>query len=266
MKDITVDDIAFNLRSEDYFIQRPHHNFFNRIFYSDLWKKIVPFTEPRHFTILERQRSAEWYGSAPQATWVDGIVDYTYNKHNVNSIGHFHMHENRKNKPQKHPQGGDKTHGNFVYPTNSKIFYPKGCTREVLNYKECKSSGKGDCTEEKINIVEVCPKWALETMREQKKFMMKAQVIDNKTYRDAMKVEDYNKGRSLKDLKDKNAHLRKIRSDGYWADDRYNPTIYPSADQNSNVNLGDEIIYNDLIGGNNIEKTTERRKDAMGKI
>jgi hypothetical protein len=258
---VTLDSIIFNLRTEDYFLQRPHHNFFNKIFYSSLWKKIVPFHETRHFTVLERQRSAEWHGAAPQATWVDGIIDYTYNKHNISSIGHFHMHENRKNKPQKSFTGGDKKNFQPLYPTYAPIYFPKGCQREILDYRQCKTQPGQDCTEKKINIVEVCPKWVLEQMRETKKFLMKATVIDNKVYREAMKVEDYNKGRSLRDLKDRNAHLRKIRRDSYWSDDRYNPTLYPSPDDNTNVNLGDKIIFNDVLGGNNIENIeTERRE------
>jgi hypothetical protein len=261
-----IDELAFNLRSEDYFHQKPHHNFFNKIFYSNLWKKITPFTENRDVGILERQRSAEWYGRAPQATWVDGIVDYTYNKHNVSSIGHFHMHENRKNKPNKAQSGGDKTHGQHLYPSYVPVNMPKGCNREIYNYKKCKEDGGSDCTEKKISIVEVCPKWALELLRERKKIEMKATIIDNKTYREALKVEDYNKGRSLRDLKDKYAHLKTIRRDGYWADDRYNPTNYPPADHNSNVNLGDDIIYNDVLGGNYIENTTKKRNDNMGKL
>ena len=50
--------------------------------------------------------------------------------------------------------------------------------------------------------------------------------------------------------------LFKIR---YWADDRYNPSVYPSADDNTNVNLGDNIIYNDILGGNRVEKITNER-------
>lgn len=262
-----VNDIAFNLKSEDYFIQRPHHSFFNKIFYSKLWRSIVPFHEKRDLTILDRQRGSEWYGSAPQATWVDGVIDYTYNKHNINSIGHFHMHENRKNKPQKaRENGGDATHGMPLYPVYSPVYFPKGCKREINNYKQCRSSGSNDCTEQKVNVVEVCPKWCLELMREKKKFFMKATVIDNNTYREAMRVEDYNQGRSLKDLKDKNAHLRTIRRDGYWADDRYNPTLYPSPDHNSNVVLGDKIVFSDVLGGNRVELIQNDRKDAMNNV
>lgn len=258
-----MDSYIDSLRTEDYFIQRSHHNFFNKLYYNDFVKKWMPFYEYRSFHPFERQRAAHWYGRSPQATWVDGIIDYTYNKHNVNSIGHFHLHENRKNKPQKSQDGGDATHGQRAYPKYAYLHAPQGCNKEIQKYQECKKSPGVDCTEQKINIVEVCPKWVLELMREKKKILLKATIIDNKTYREAMKVESYNKHRSLIDLKDKNAHLKTIRRDGYWADDRYSPVEYPSADQNSNIIQGDSLIYNDVLGGNRIEKITQSRNEAM---
>ncbi len=258
-----MDPYIDSLTTEDYFHQRPHMNFFNRIYYNGFFKNYMPFYEYRSTNPLERQRSAHWYGRAPQGSWVDGIIDYTYNKTNEQSIGHFEMHENRKNKPQKKHDGGDSTHSQLIYPKFGISMIPNGCKNEIKQYYSCKENKGKSCIEEKINIVEVCPKWTLELLREKKKITMKATIIDNKTYREAMKVEDYNKGRSLRDLKDKNAHLNKIRGDGYWADDRYNPIIYPSADQNTNIVLGDNIIYNDVLGGNRVELVGEERKKFM---
>lgn len=262
-----IDDLVFNLRTNDYFIQRPHHNIFNKFFYSNLWKNIFPFHEKRNFTILDRQRSAEWYGYAPQQTWVDGVIDYTYNKHNINSIGHFHMHENRKNKPNKaRVNGGDKAHNLFLTPTFIPSYYPKGCNREINKYKECKTKNSiKECVGLKINIVEICPKWVLEKLRESKKFMMKSTIIDNNIYRKAMNIETYNSERTLKDIKDKNSHLKKIRRDSFWSDDRYNPTYYSSADHSSNSNLGD-ISYNDILGGNIIENIEKERNSYLEKL
>lgn len=263
---ISIDDIIFNLRTENYFHQRPHHNLFNKFFFSNFWKTVFPLSETREFTILDRQRSSEWYGSAPQATWVDGVVDYTYNKINRNSIGHFHMHENRKNKPFKERRnGGDAQDHLTLYPTFYTSKYPAGCQRELNLYLECRNNGK-ECNSEKINIVEVCPKWALERLRENKKALLKATVIDNDTYRRAMKIENYNEGRSLKDITDKNRHLIKLRSDGYWADDRYNPTIYPAPDQLTNITMGKDSRYSDIIGGNIIDLIKKERNEAMSKI
>jgi hypothetical protein len=151
---------------------------------------------------------------------VDGIVDYTYNKENKNSIGHFSMHENRKNKPNKTRSGGDRNplKSAFVKPTYVPIFMPKGCSMEIKHYKECvKNSNPAKCISQKISIMEICPKWVLEILREKKRIMMRATLIDNQTYRRAMEVSDYNKGRSMTDIKqlktEEFGHPDKLRSD-----------------------------------------------------
>lgn len=374
-----MDPFVDSVITEEYFIQRPHYNFFNKLFYDYGLKNIIPFSESRTYNPLEPQRSSHWYGRSPHVNWVDGIIDYTYNKYNINSIGHFHMFENRKNKPQKSHSGGDRSYFLPSEPVFSPVPMPKGCFKEIKTYKNCKEDSENlrqyfngsdmkklkeeyskisdniansikeylsednknrnylfedlkngkknlkdilellpskndiaqklkdfedkygykmsslvtkfnhtkneksvinivmnnntlsnklnnSCTTEKINIVEVCPKWVLEALREKKKAILKCTVIDNRTYRNAMKVEDYNKNRSLKDIKDKYAHLRSVRAETYWADDRYNPTIYPSPDQNTNIVLGDETKYNDVIGGNNIELTIDERKKYSEKL
>lgn len=55
--------------SEDYFIQRPHHNLFNKFYYSDVMKKINPFHEPRTYHPYHHVRLAPWYGAPPLSTW-----------------------------------------------------------------------------------------------------------------------------------------------------------------------------------------------------
>lgn len=250
--------------NEDYFIQRPHHNLVNKFFYSDFMKKYNPLHEWRSYHPYYHVRLANWYGAPPHATWVDGIIDYTYNKYNDKSIGHNDLHDNRKNKPYKAADGGDKVRNGAahpLHPTYVYSFYPKGCGKEIHTYKKCVNNKKNtaSCLEEKINIMEVCPKWVLEALRERKRFLMRATLIDNETYRRAMKVSTYNQNRSLRDIHEDVVEVAKIRSDGYWSDDRYNPTTYPSPDHNSNVNLGGTPIYNDTIGGNNIENIIEKR-------
>jgi hypothetical protein len=132
--------------------------------------------------------------------------------------------------------------------------------REINQYKACvKSNKKEECFDQKINIMEVCPKWVLEALREKKRFAMRATLIDNQTYRRAMKVSDYNQGRSLKSIRKETLKEPEIRSDGYWSDDRYNPTVYPAPDHNTNVNLGNDVIYNDVLGGNRIESAYKER-------
>jgi hypothetical protein len=257
--------------AEDYFMQKPHYNLFNKFIYSDFMKKYNPFLELRSYHPLIQTRMAPWYGRVPQATWVDGILDYSYNKHNYKTIGHFDMHENRKNKPFKQQDGGDKTHGSRIPPVRPGyryIYYPKGCREEISKYKSCVSNHRDEeCVNQKINVMEICPKWALELLRERKRVLLRATLIDNETYRRAMSVSPYNQGRSLSDIKVEkkwsSGHVQNLRSDGYWADDRYNPTVYPSPDQNTNINLGNKIIFNDLIGGNRIEIVNNERQEYI---
>jgi hypothetical protein len=48
---------------------------------------------------------------------------------------------------------------------------------------------------------------------------LRAEVIDNETYKRAMSVGDYNKGRSVSDLKLKtweDGKVMNMRSDSYW--------------------------------------------------
>lgn len=258
--------------AQDYYMQKPHYNLFNKFIYSDFMKKYNPFLELRSYHPLLQTRLAPWYGRVPQATWVDGVLDYTYNKHNYKTIGHFDMHENRKNKPFKQQDGGNKTFGSRLPPTRPgyrPIFYPKGCREEIAKYRICvnnKNSSEA-CMNEKINIMEICPKWVLELLREKKRIHMRAVLIDNETYRRAMSVSPYNEGRSLRDIKKEktwsDGTVQNLRSDGYWADDRYNPTVYPSPDHNTNINLGNKIIFNDLIGGNRIEVVGNQRREFI---
>jgi hypothetical protein len=78
---------------------------------------------------------------------------------------------------------------------------PRGCQREIKKYTDCASNkGKEQCFNEKIGIMEVCPEHVLHALKEKKKWFLRAQVIDNATYRRAMQVSPYNKGRSVSDL------------------------------------------------------------------
>jgi hypothetical protein len=252
-----------SLQSEDYFIQKLHHNLINKFFYSKFMKKYNLLHEPRSYHPLYHVRLANWYGVPPHSTWIDGIIDYTYNKYNAVTVGHFHMHENRKNKPYKQVNGGDRNflRNPLVSPSYAKILLPKGCSKEIKKYKIC-IKNKVDiskCIDEKINIMEVCPKWSLELLRERKKFIMRSILIDNETYRRGMKISNYNSGRSLKDINEDIRGQPDVRSESYWYDDRYNPTIYPGSDQRTNIVLGN-ITYSDPLGGNKIQKIMEERQ------
>ena len=80
-------------------------------------------------------------------------------------------------------------------------YIPKGCYREIKAYQGCAAAnGKDNCMNEKISIMEVCPDHVLEGLREKRKWALRAEAIDNETYKRAMTVSDYNRGKSVADL------------------------------------------------------------------
>ena len=67
--------------------------------------------------------------------------------------------------------------------------------------------------------MEVCPDHVLEMLRERRKWMLRAEAIDNQTYKRAMKVSDFNKGRSVGDLECKSwdwGHPTHLRTQTTW--------------------------------------------------
>ena len=67
--------------------------------------------------------------------------------------------------------------------------------------------------------MEVCPDHVLEGLRERRKWYLRAEAIDNETYKRAMSVGDYNQGRSISDLDVKDwsfGHPRNLRSENTW--------------------------------------------------
>lgn len=106
------------------------------------------------------------------------------------------------------------------YMTLIPNFIPRGCYREIRKYQMCADSKGADaCLNEKISIMEVCPDHVLDSLKEKKKWYLRAEVIDNETYKRAMSVGEYNKGRSVSDLKLKTWEHGKggrLRSDSTW--------------------------------------------------
>lgn len=129
---------------------------------------------------------------------------------------------------------------------------PRGCYKEIRKYKICAAKNSAEaCFDDKISIMEVCPDHILEALREKKKWYLRAEVIDNETYRRAMEVSDYNKGRSVSDLKLKSWSYGKtanLRSDSLYQDDRYNPTKYSHPHRYDNVNFPEQEFI-DFFGG-----------------
>jgi len=107
------------------------------------------------------------------------------------------------------------------------------------------------CFNDKLNIMEVCPEHVLEGLKEKKKWVLRAEMIDNETYKRAMSMSDYNRSRSVGDLKLKTWEYGKggvMRSDSIWQDDRYNPTKYSHPHRYDNINFPDQE-YKDIFGG-----------------
>jgi len=163
-----------------------------------------------------------YFGHIPQLSWVYGNLDYSFNKYQRHIQSHDDWLPDRKGK------GLGLKNGGFVSPNmlQSKYmvlkpnFIPKGCYREIRKYNACATTnGKDNCMNEKISIMEVCPDHVLEGLREKRKWFLRAEAIDNQTYKRAMSVSDYNNGRSVSDLEIKDwsfGHPRNLRSDSAW--------------------------------------------------
>lgn len=145
---------------------------------------------------------------------------------------------------------------------------PRGCYKEIRNYQKCvDASSKDACFADKISIMEVCPEHVLEALREKKKWYLRAEMIDNDTYKRAMKVSDFNMERSVSDLKLKTWDYGKtanLRSDSLWQDDKYDPTKYSHPHRYDNVNFPAQE-YNDFFGGTKGEaEAKEYEKHTLG--
>lgn len=103
--------------------------------------------------------------------------------------------------------------------------YPKGCSRQVQYYTRCKNvNGKEKCEQEMQNVLELCPNWCLEDMRQQKRFEKKVALIQREEYNQGMAVASYNEGRTMADVSNKtHVHGTRtyLRPDTLWADERY---------------------------------------------
>ena len=133
-------------------------------------------------------------------------------------------------------------------------YIPRGCYKEIRKYQKCTAEGGSEdkCFNDKISVMEVCPDHTLEALRERKKWYLRAELIDNETYKRAMKVGEYNRDRSVNDLKIKTWDYGKVenmRTDSVWQDDRYSPKAYSHPHRYDSVNFPD-MEYKDIFGGN----------------
>lgn len=113
--------------------------------------------------------------------------------------------------------------------------------------------------------MEVCPEHVLEGLREKRKWYLRAQAIDNQTYRRAMRVSEYNKGRSVSDLDIKDwSYGMNLRTESTWEDDRYDPVKFSHPHRYDNVNFPEQE-YKDVFGGTLGEAARkETEKHAVG--
>jgi hypothetical protein len=139
---------------------------------------------------------------------------------------------------------------NSKFMTLVPSFVPRGCVKEIKKYQQCANAKSQEaCINDKISIMEVCPDHVLEGLREKKKWYLRAESIDNETYRRAMEVSDYNRGRSVSELKLKTWDYGcNLRTESVWQDDRYNPTKFSHPHRYDNVNFPDQE-YSDFFGG-----------------
>lgn len=252
----------------EYFYQKPHYDFANKILHSSTYKKLNPLRTYYDFQPERMVAMPMFFGQYPQFSWLYGNLDYSFKKYHRHYQTHDEWYPDRKNKSLGFKQGGfcDKSLRNPKYMTLIGVPAPRGCAKEIRNYHLCKENkGAEQCFNEKISIMEVCPDHALEGLRERKKWYLRAKTIDNQTYRRAMTVSDYNKGRSVSDLKLKDwsyGSFQKMRTGSYWSDDRYNPTVYRHPHRSDTVNFPD-LEYKDVFGGNwgqKAEKEKEQHK------
>ena len=147
--------------------------------------------------------------------------------------------------------------------TLSASYIPRGCYKEIRKFQLCSSKKGGDhCLNDKLSVMEVCPEHVLEGLQEKKKWYLRAEVIDNQTYKRAMSVSDYNKGRSVSDLVLKTWEYGKagnLRSDTMWEDDRYNPGKHSHPARNDNINFPEQE-YKNFFGGTIGEADTKTQE------
>jgi hypothetical protein len=207
----------------EYYWQKGHYNLGNKLVHSGLYKKLLnPIRQRYDYKPNEYSQMPFFLGYIPQLSWVYGNLDYSFNKYHRHYQAHDDWYPDRKGKTLGHKNGG-QCQPNLLqskYMTLLPNFIPRGCYREIRKYQICAAkNGKESCLNDKLSIMEVCPDHVLEGLREKKKWNLRAEVIDNQTYKRAMQISDYNKGRSVSDLELKTwayGKAENLRSDSVW--------------------------------------------------
>jgi len=238
---------------QEYFWQKPHYNWANQIIHSDLYKKLNPIRQPYDYHPQQEVQVPWFMGSIPVGDWTYNSLDYSFHKYHRHYQTHDEWYPDRKNKTLGRNNGSGtagKMQMDYIYMGLQPVNIPRGCFREIRTYQACKEKTSPEaCFQEKVNIMEVCPDHVLEGLREKKKHLLRAEAIDNEAYKRAMTISDYNKGRSVSDLQLKTwDYGAKLRTDSWYADDRWNPTKYSHPHRYDNVNFPEQE-YRDFFGG-----------------
>jgi hypothetical protein len=236
----------------EYFWQKGHYNLGNSIVHSDLYKALNPIRSRYDYKPNDYSQMPFFLGHIPQFSWVYGNLDYSFHKYHRHYQAHDDWYPDRKGKTLGHKNGGfcENSMKFSKYMTLIPNFIPRGCYKEIRKFQLCAARRDADhCLNDKLAVMEVCPDHVLEGLQEKKKWYLRAEVIDNQTYKRAMSVSEYNQGRSVSDLTLKTwEHGKQLRSDSVWQDDRYNPTKFSHPHRYDNVNFKDQE-YKDIFGG-----------------
>ena len=236
----------------EYYWQKTHYNWGNYVIHSDIYKKLNPVRMKYEWGPGRETVMPFYFGVVPNFFWTYGNLDYSFHKYHRHYQSHDDWYPDRKAKTLGAVQGGmgEKSGRESTGMTLQPRTIPRGCYREIRNYNLCKDKANPEaCFHEKLSIMEVCPEHVLEGLREKRKHYLRAEVIDNETYKRAMTVSSFNKGRSVSDLKLKTwDYGSSLRSDSYYADDRWDATKYSHPHRYDNVNFPEQE-YSNMIGG-----------------
>jgi hypothetical protein len=102
---------------------------------------------------------------------------------------------------------------------------PRACERARFHHNRCKMiNGEEKCDQEADYVMGVCPDWALNEIKNQRRFEYKVHLIQKTEYDSAMEVSSYNKGITTASVSNK-THIhgtrQYLRPDTMWADERY---------------------------------------------
>ena len=165
-----------------YYWQKPHYNLANKIVHSDPYKKLFPWRQRYEWSPNTLVQLPTMFGNAPQITWLWGNLDYSLQKKHRHIQAHDEWYPDRKSKTLgseiggQHNYNGLQSTGLTLRPSQ----IPKGCHREIRTFNNCKADkDEAQCFNEKISIMEVCPDFVLEGLREKKKWALRAELIDN---------------------------------------------------------------------------------------